>query len=382
MRETTRAVHAGENPFSPGRVGDVVSPIHVSSTFARRVIHKPTGGYEYSRSANPTRDAYEKALAELEGAKYALGYSSGLAAGANILLALLGKGDHVVASDDLYGGTRRLFLKTFGKFGLDFSFVDAREPANVESAIRENTKIVWLESPTNPTLKLCDIREISGIAHKGGAIAVVDNTFASPYFQNPLSLEADIVLHSATKYIGGHSNVINGAVMVSDEGLHEKLRFQQNAVGAVPSPFDAHTIHVQLKTLGLRMERHAQNAQDVAEFLEAHPKVKRVYYPGLKSHPQHELAKTQMRGFGGMVSFEIRGGMEAAARFLKSLEIFLLAESLGGVESLAEHPASMTHASVSREDRMRAGLSDGLVRLSVGIEDSGDLISDLDNSLK
>ncbi|PIN83737.1 cystathionine gamma-synthase [Candidatus Micrarchaeota archaeon CG11_big_fil_rev_8_21_14_0_20_47_5] len=288
----------------------------------------------------------------------------------------------MVASDDLYGGTRRLFLKTFGKFGLDFSFVDAREPANVESAIRENTKIVWLESPTNPTLKLCDIREISGIAHKGGAIAVVDNTFASPYFQNPLSLEADIVLHSATKYIGGHSNVINGAVMVSDEGLHEKLRFQQNAVGAVPSPFDAHTIHVQLKTLGLRMERHAQNAQDVAEFLEAHPKVKRVYYPGLKSHPQHELAKTQMRGFGGMVSFEIRGGMEAAARFLKSLEIFLLAESLGGVESLAEHPASMTHASVSREDRMRAGLSDGLVRLSVGIEDSGDLISDLDNSLK
>jgi len=382
VNENTKIVHAGEKPFSPGRVGDVVSPIHVASTFARRNMGEPTFGYEYSRSGNPTRDAYEEALAQLEGAKYALSYSSGLAASANVLLALAHEDAHIVAFDDLYGGTRRLFEKTFGKFGLEFSFVDARDAGNVGNAIRENTEIVWLESPTNPLLKICDIREISRIAHEKGAIVVMDNTFASPFFQAPLELGADIALHSATKYIGGHSNLIGGAVMLNDEGLHEKLRFQQNAVGAVPSPFDCHTAHVQMKTLALRMQKHAQNAQRVAEFLEGHAKVERVYYPGLKSHPQHALAKRQMKGFGGVVSFEVKGGEAAATKFLENLQIFLLAESLGGVESLAEHPASMTHSSVPAAEREKIGIKDGLVRLSVGIENGGDLVEDLRQALE
>ena len=380
-RIETEAIHSGDDPFSPGRVGDVVAPIHTSSTFARRKVDKPTKGYEYSRSGNPTRDAYERMLASLEGARFAVSFASGLAAEASVLLSLLRSGDHIVAFDDLYGGTRRLFEKTFRRFGISFSYVDARETKNVARAFRKNTRLVWLESPTNPLLKLCDIRAVSEMAHERGALVLVDNTFASPYFQNPLALGADVSLHSCTKYIGGHSNAVGGAVMLNDERLHEKIRFHQNAVGAVPSPFDCYTFLIQAKTLPLRMERHASNAHLVASWLEAHPHVRRVIYPGLPSHPQHELAKRQMTGFGGMVSFELRGGVVDAKRFLERLRLIAVAESLGGVESLAEHPASMTHASVPRKERLKIGISDGLVRLSVGTEHVEDLIEDLRQAL-
>jgi cystathionine gamma-lyase len=382
MKFATKAVHVGEEPnLKEGGSGDVVVPIHLSSTFARKDVDKPTGGYEYSRSGNPTRDALEKRLAVLENAKYGLAFGSGLGAETTLLLSLLKKGDHVVGFDDLYGGTKRLFQRTMANFGLDFTFVDAGYTPNVADAILDNTKLIWLETPTNPLMKLCDIREIAKIAKEQGILTVVDNTFMSPFFQNPLDLGADIVLHSTTKYIGGHSDVVGGAVMLSDEDAYDKLKFNQNAIGTVPSPFDSYLVLRGIKTLALRMERHDQNGRKVAEYLDPNLNVRKVNYPGLKSFPQHELAKRQMSGYGGMLSFELDTDLAKTKQVLERFSIYALAESLGGVESLVEHPALMTHASIPREDRKKIGITDSLVRLSTGIEDIDDLIGDLEYAL-
>lgn len=382
----TKAIHIGEEPnLKEGGSGDVVVPIHLSSTFARKEVDKPTNDYEYSRSANPTRNALEKKLAALEDAKFGLAFSSGLAAETTIALTLLKSGEHVIAFDDLYGGTRRLFNKIFNQnFNVEFSYVDAANSDNVKKEIKENTKLIWLETPTNPLMKLCDIKRISEIAKSAknkNIVVVVDNTFMSPYFQKPLSLGADIVIHSTTKYINGHSDSIGGAVMLSDEEIYNKLKFSQNAAGAILSPFDSYLVSRGIKTLALRMQRHNENAIKIAKYLNNHPKVKSINYPGLSSHPQHELAKRQMSGFGGMISFEIKDGLKDAKGFLENTKIFSLAESLGGVESLIEHPALMTHASVPKEERKKLGINDSLIRLSVGIEDADDLIGDLDSAL-
>jgi cystathionine gamma-lyase len=379
----TQAIHAGEEPDFDGHPsGDVVVPVHLASTFARRDVDKPTGGFEYSRSGNPTRYALEQKLAAIENARYGLAFSSGLAAETTLCLSLLKGGDHVIAFDDLYGGTRRLFTRVFQEgFGIGFSYVDARDPENVKTAIRKNTRLVWLESPTNPLMRLCDIRQIAGIAHDAGALVVVDNTFASPYFQQPVGLGADVVVHSTTKYINGHSDSIGGALVTSDDELYKRLRFNQNAAGAILSPFDSFLVARGIKTLALRMERHERNAFAVAGFLSAHEKVAAVWYPGLAVHPQHALAIKQMTGFSGMLSFELKGGEAEAKKFLKNLHLFALAESLGGVESLIEHPASMTHASVPLMERRKIGVSDALVRVSVGIENADDLIADLEQAL-
>src|SRR5512136_1191627 len=378
----TDAIHAGEEPDLDGRPsGDVVVPIHLASTFARRDVDVPTGGYEYSRTGNPTRYALEQKLAAIEGAKYSLAFSSGLGAETTVCLTLLKSGDHVVAFDDLYGGTRRLFSNVFENLGIGFTYVDARDPENVKAALRKNTRLVWLESPTNPLLRLCDIREISGIAHDAGALVVVDNTFASPYFQQPIRLGADIVVHSTTKYINGHSDSVGGALVTSDDTLNRKLRFHQNAAGAILSPFDSFLVARGIKTLALRMERHEKNARAIAHYLASHEKVASVYYPGLTSHPQHALARRQMTGFSGMLSFEIRGGEPGARRFLAALRLFALAESLGGVESLIEHPATMTHSTIPKPEREKVGITDSLIRVSVGIENVEDLIGDLGQAL-
>ena len=379
----TLAVHAGEEPDFDGHPsGDVVIPIHLATTFARRNVDEPTGGFEYSRSGNPTRFALEKKLAAIENARYGLAFSSGLGAETTLCLSLLKAGDHVVAFDDLYGGTRRLFTRVFQEnYGIDFTYVDARDPENVKTAIRKNTRLVWLESPTNPLLRLCDILAIAGIAHDAGARVVVDNTFASPYFQQPVGLGADIVVHSTTKYINGHSDSIGGALITSDDELYKRLRINQNTAGAILSPFDSFLVARGIKTLALRMERHEKNAFAVAQFLSGHPKVAAVFYPGLASHPQHVLARKQMTGFSGMLSFELNGGENEAKRFLSNLHLFALAESLGGVESLIEHPATMTHASVPYQERTKVGVSDSLIRVSVGIENAEDLIADLDQAL-
>jgi cystathionine gamma-lyase len=380
MKFGTRAVHAGEEP-DLSKSGDVVSPIHLSSTFARRIIEKPTKGLEYSRTGNPTRLALERRLASLEGAKHGLAFSSGMAAETTLLLSVLKKGDHVVAGDDLYGGTVRLFETTFRKFGVSVTYVDTRSLEAVRGAVERGAAVVWLESPTNPLMHICDIRTISKAASRAGAITVVDNTFASPYLQNPLSLGADVVVHSTTKYIGGHSDVVGGALMMSDDELFDSVKFNQNAIGAVPSPFDCFLVLRGSKTLHLRMQRHSENAQVVAEFLSRHPKFSTVHYPGLKDHPQFALAKRQMKMPGGMLSAEMKGGMPEVRKFLKRLRVFALAESLGGVESLVDHPATMTHASLSPERRKKLGIGDGLVRFSVGIEDADDLIADLKGGL-
>lgn len=382
MKFATKAIHIGEEPnLREGGYGDVVIPIHLATTFARREVDKPTRGYEYSRTGNPTRDALEKRLAALENAKFGLAFASGLAAEATLLLSLLEKGDHVVAFDDLYGGTRRLFSDVLSNFGLEFTYVDAREPENVEKAIKKNTRMIWLETPTNPLLRMCDIKAISEIGKAHNIITVVDNTFMSPYFQNPLDLGADVALHSTTKYLGGHSDVVGGAIMLSNEELYGKIKFNQNAIGAVPSPFDCFLVLRGIKTLAIRMEKHNCNAQEIAEFLESQPKVKKVHYPGLKSHPQHDLAKKQMSGFGGILSFELNANLKGVKAFLKKFKLFALAESLGGVESLIEHPALMTHASIPREEREKIGISDSLIRVSVGIEDLEDLIADFKQAL-
>lgn len=382
MKFSTKAIHCGEEPnLKEGGCGDVVTPIHLASTFARKEVEKPTGGYEYSRTGNPTRNALEKRLAMLENAKYGLAFASGLAAETTVALALLKKGDHVVAFEDLYGGTRRLFDRTLANFGLEFTYVDATSPDNVQGAIKKNTKMVWLETPTNPLLKLCDISAISKIAKEHGAISVVDSTFACPYLQNPLDLGADIVVHSTTKYLGGHSDVVGGAILLSNDELYGRLRFSQNAIGAIPSPFDCFLVLRGTKTLALRMERHNQNAMRIAEYLAAHPQVKKVNYPGLRTHPQHELAKKQMSGFGGMLSFYLKESVGISA-FLRKLQVIALAESLGGVESLVNQPAAMTHASIGEEERQRIGITDNLLRMSVGIEDVEDLIADLEQALQ
>jgi len=379
---STKAIHAGEEPdFREGATGDVVTPIHLSTTFARKKVDVPTAGYEYTRSLNPTRNALETKIASLENALFGLAFTSGLAAESTILLSLVKPGDHIIAFDDLYGGTKRLINQVFSNFGFEVSFVDAVDPDNVRKAIRPNTKLVWLESPTNPLLKLSDIKAISEITKETGVVLVVDNTFLSPYFQKPLDLGADVVVHSSTKYIGGHSDVLGGSVMLNDKELFEKIQYHQNSVGAVLPPFDSYLTMRGIKTLAIRMERHNQNALEIARYLEQHTKVKKVIYPGLESHPQHELATIQATGFGGIVTFEIAGTIDDAKAFLEKLNLFALAESLGGVESLIELPALMTHASVAKEIREQIGISDTLIRISVGIEDVQDLIDDLEQAL-
>jgi cystathionine gamma-lyase len=370
----TLAIHAGQSPDPT--TGAIMTPVYLTSTY---VQDGPGGhkGYEYSRTQNPTRDALQGCLAALEGGKHGLAFASGLAA-TDAILHLLDAGDHVVYSDDLYGGTFRIFDKVFRRLGVTFTAADLSEPGALERALRKETKLVWIETPTNPMLKLVDLAEVARVAKAHGARTVVDNTFATPYFQRPLSMGIDVVAHSTTKYLNGHSDVVGGAVVTSDDALAERLRFLQNAVGGVPSPLDSFLVLRGLKTLHVRMERHARNAIALARFLEAHPQVERVTYPGLESHPQHALAKRQMSGFGGMLTFVLRGGLPAATAFLKAVRVFACAESLGGVESLIEHPAIMTHASVPRETRERLGIADGLIRVSAGIEDAPDLVADLE----
>ena len=374
---STRAIHAGQAP-DPA-TGAVVVPIYQTSTFAQDGVGKHRG-YEYSRTGNPTRAALEQCIAALEGGAHGLAFASGMAAEATIM-QLLKPGDHAIAVDDLYGGTYRLFRRVLEPLGISFSFVDGSDLRAVERSVTERTRIIWLESPTNPLLKLVDIEAVSKLAHARQALVVVDNTFMSPYFQRPLSLGADIVVHSATKYLGGHSDVIGGTLVVNREDLGERLAFLQNAVGGVPGPMDAWLVLRGLKTLAIRMREHDRNARLVAAFLNEHPKVARVFYPGLPSNPQRDLARKQMSGFGGMISFEVKGGLEPARRVVERTQLFTLAESLGGVESLIELPAVMTHASIPAETRRAHGVVDGLVRISVGIEDVADLISDLDRAL-
>jgi cystathionine beta-lyase/cystathionine gamma-synthase len=374
---STRAIHAGQKP-DPA-TGAVVVPIYQTSTYAQEAVGKHRG-YEYSRTGNPTRAALEQCIAALEGGSHGLAFASGMAAEAAVM-QLLKPGDHTLAVDDLYGGSYRLFRRVLEPLGLTFSFVDGSDLAVVEKALTDRTRLVWVESPTNPLLKLVDIAAVSKLAHSRQALLVVDNTFMSPYFQRPLSLGADIVVHSATKYLGGHSDVIGGTLVVNRDDLYERLAFLQNAVGGVPGPMDAWLVLRGLKTLAVRMREHDRNARLVAAFLSEHPKVARVFYPGLPKNPQRELAQRQMSGFGGMISFEVKGGLEPARRVVERTQLFTLAESLGGVESLIELPAAMTHASIPAETRRAHGVADGLVRLSVGIEDVADLISDLDRAL-
>ncbi len=377
MRFETKAIHCGQEPEE--RTGAVVVPIFQTSTYAQKSPGVHTG-YEYTRTQNPTRDALQEAIAALEGGAHGLVFASGLAA-TNTVMNLLKAGDHVICMDDVYGGTFRIFDKVWRDCGMEFTFLDVRDPARVEAAITPKTRLIWLETPSNPLLKIVDLRAIAAIGKAHDVIVVADNTFASPFFQNPLALGADIVVHSTTKYIGGHSDAVGGALVTSREDLFPRLKFCQNAVGACTGPFDSWLTLRGLKTLSVRMERHFSNALAVASWLESHPKVDRVIYPWLPSHPQHALAKSQMSGMSGMLSFEIAGGLEAARRFLERVRVFTLAESLGGVESLIEHPAIMTHASIPLELRLQSGLTDGLCRLSVGIEHVDDLLEDLAQAL-
>jgi len=371
------AIHAGQSPDPT--TGAIMTPVYLTSTYVQAGPgeHK---GFEYSRTHNPTRNALEACIAALEGAKHGLCYASGLAATDN-LMHLLEAGDHVVVGDDVYGGTFRIFDKVWKRSGLSFSFVDLTSVAAFEAAIRPETKMLWLETPTNPMLKLFDIEALCAAARKRGILTVVDNTFLSPYFQKPLSLGADVVTHSMTKFLNGHSDVVGGFTCTSRDAVHERLRFLQNAVGGVLGPMDSFLVLRGLKTLPVRMERHQQNAARIVEFLAGHPLVERVTWPGMESHPQHALARRQMSGFGGMLTFVMKGGLERARTFLRSVQLFACAESLGGVESLIEHPAIMTHASVPPETRRALGIHDGFIRLSVGIEDARDQIADLSQAL-
>jgi cystathionine beta-lyase/cystathionine gamma-synthase len=372
----TRALHIGQGP-DPA-TGAVVQPIHLATTFAQQGVGKHKG-FEYSRSGNPTRAALEECLAGLEEAKHGLAFSSGLGAETTLML-LLSPGDHVVYMEDVYGGTFRLFDKVLKRYGMTFTAVDAGDMDAVDRSITPATKLVWLESPTNPLMRIVDIDAVSEVAHSHGAMVCVDNTFATPYLQQPLHLGADFVVHSSTKYIGGHSDVVGGAIMTNNDELEKQLRFHQNAVGAVPSPFDCWLLLRGIKTLALRVERQSQNAMEVAQALENNKAVKVVMYPGLTSHPGHAVASRQMRMFGGMLSFEVADEAKAL-RTLERLKLFALAESLGAVESLAEHPALMTHASIPAAERKRIGVGDGLIRLSIGVEDVTDLIADLESAL-
>ena len=380
MKFSTRAIHVGQE--ADPTTGATIVPVYQTTTYTQDAVgeHK---GFDYSRTINPTRLALEKQLASLEGGAHSYAFASGMAATAAVL-NLLSAGDHAVVTDDLYGGTYRLFSRVLNRYGLDFTYVDMSDVGAVRAAVRPNTKLFWLETPTNPLLKLIDIaalREAADAAPRGDIIVAVDNTFATPYFQQPLALGADVVVHSTTKYIGGHSDVVGGVAITNDDAIADVIKFHQNAEGGVPGPHDAWLTMRGAKTLALRMQAHARNAQAVAEFLEAHPEVDRVYYPGLLSHPQHALAKRQMSGFGGMVSFVLKGPQSRALDFAHRLRYFSLAESLGGVESLICHPARMTHGSIPKEDRERRGVTDGLLRLSVGIEDVEDLLDDLGSAL-
>lgn len=374
----TLAIHAGQEPEAT--TGAVVVPIFQTSTYAQESLGNPRLGYDYSRADNPTRKAYEDCIAALENAKYGTAYSSGMGA-INNCMYLLKTGDEVIVGDDVYGGTYRFFTRVMDGFGITARFINTSDLGAVEAAFTSKTKMLWVETPTNPLLKLSDLSALAALSRAKGAYMVVDNTFMSPYFQKPLDLGAHIVVHSATKYLGGHSDVIGGALVTNDERIHERMKFCQKSVGAVPGPFDCWLTLRGIKTLAIRMRQHEANAMSIAQWLEQHPEVERVIYPGLPSHPHHELAKRQMTGFGGMVSFVVKGGLEKARTVLEGTKLFLLAESLGGVESLIEHPAIMTHASIPPERRQEIGISDGLIRLSVGIEAVEDLQRDLECAL-
>lgn len=377
MKFATRAIHVGQEP-DPS-TSSITTPIYQTSTYAQTGMGE-NKGYEYARTRNPTRDALEECIASLEHGQYGLAFASGLAA-EQAVLSLLSSGDHMIACDDLYGGTYRAFERIMRRYRIDTSYVPAGKIADYEKAIRPNTKLIWLETPTNPLLRLVDIQAIAEIAHRHHTLLVVDNTFASPYFQQPLDLGADIVLHSTTKYINGHCDVIGGALVIKDEEVYQDIKFYQNAAGAVPGPFDIWLTLRGIKTLAVRMRQHEENAHVVAKFLAEHRRVEKVYYPGLSSHPDYELATRQMSGFGGMVSFQFKGTYEDVDKVVRRFKVFTFAESLGGVESLVCHPASMTHGSIPREIREERGLTDTLLRLSVGIEDVDDIIADLEQAL-
>lgn len=377
MKFSTKAIHVGQDPDPT--TGAVMTPIYQTSTYVQAGIGKHKG-YEYARTGNPTRTALEACLASLENGRYGLCFASGLAAEMTVM-NLLKQGDHVVVGEDVYGGTYRLFQKVMTKYGLKFSFVDSQDLANVEKAITKETRMLWLETPTNPLLRLVDIAAATKLAKSKGLISAVDNTFASPYLQNPLDLGADIVVHSTTKYIGGHSDVVGGALITNNTEIYDELKFHQNACGGVPGPQDCFLTMRGVKTLAVRMEQHQKNAMEIAKLLSKHEGLEKVIYPGLSDHPHHELAKKQMRGFGGMVSIVVKGGSQGAERFMTATKLFSLAESLGGVESLMCHPSTMTHGSIPKEDREARGIVDGLVRLSVGIEDVEDLLEDIKTAL-
>jgi cystathionine gamma-lyase len=377
-RFATRAIHAGQH--ADPATGAIMTPIYQTATYAQRSPGKFVDDFDYSRSANPTRKALEANLASLEGGAFGLCFGSGCAA-MDCVLHQLSPGDHVILCDDVYGGTNRLFNRVYDRHGISISLVDLTDHDAARAAFRPETKLVWLETPTNPMLKVIDIAAMAELCKGRGVMLAVDNTFATPVLQNPLALGADIVCHSSTKYIGGHSDVVGGALITRDAGLHERLKFVQNSVGAVPGPMDCFLLLRSTKTIHVRVQRHCENAMKVARHLEAHPRFPRVVYPGLESHPQHAVAKRQMCGFGGMVTAEMDGGLEDARTFLERLRIFSIAESLGGVESLIESPAIMTHASVPPEQRAKLGITDGLVRFSVGIEDVDDLIGDIEQAL-
>jgi cystathionine beta-lyase/cystathionine gamma-synthase len=378
MKLATKIIHAGAEP-DPS-TGAIMTPIYQTSTYVQAAPgqHK---GYEYARSQNPTRKALEDALAIIENGKYGLAFSSGVAA-TDAVIKLLSPGDEVIAANDMYGGTYRLFTKVFEKFGIKFIYVDTSKVSNVADAITNHTKLIWVETPTNPLMNISDIAAIALVAKKAGALLCVDNTFASPYLQNPLNDGADIVMHSATKYLGGHSDVIQGALIMNDSSLRDQLYFIQKSCGAVPGPMDCFLVLRGIKTLHVRMQRHCENGAAIAHYLRSHPKVEKVYWPGFEDNEGYSIAKKQMRDFGGMISFTLKdASIEAANNVLSSTKLFSLAESLGGVESLINHPASMTHASIPREERIKNGLADGLIRLSVGLEDANDLIEDLKTAI-
>lgn len=378
MKFGTKAIHAGQEPDPT--TGAIMTPIFQTSTYVQDSpgVHK---GYAYARGKNPTRVALEKCLAALENAQHGLCFSSGMGA-ADAIIKLLRPGQEVIATDDLYGGTYRMFTKVFANYGIVFHFVDMHDLDAVEKLINANTRMLWLETPTNPMMKIIDIEALVGIAKKHNVLSMVDNTFASPYLQNPLNMGADIVMHSATKYLGGHSDVVMGALMTNNQDLYDQLAFIANSCGATPGPMDSFLVLRGVKTLHLRMKAHCANGKAIAEFLANHPKVDKVYWPGFPSHPNHEVAKKQMRDFGGMISFTLKSNsFEDASALAKSVEVFSLAESLGGVESLLSHPASMTHASIPKADREKTGIVDSLLRLSVGVEDIEDLIEDLNQAL-